>query len=90
MFRDGRAAEALARKREDGTLIVVPGEREHAIRATVKLWEERRDAIMTQERASPGGPLHVFGLAISAPTNLDRPRDRSGNPNPPAGAWRGV
>jgi hypothetical protein len=62
MWREGKAAEALARKDEDGTLRIVPGGYTEAIKATVDLWSERTDA----NRSQPG-----FSLGISVPTNAD-------------------
>ena len=62
MFRDGNAKEALDRKDEDGTLLVVPGGYEDAVKATVDLWFSRRDANVG--RAD-------YSLGISVPTNAD-------------------
>jgi hypothetical protein len=59
MFREGRAAEALARKQEDGTLAIVPGGHKNAVQAVVDLWFERRTT-------EPDGTI-----GISAPTNAD-------------------
>jgi phage/plasmid primase-like uncharacterized protein len=62
MFREGNAAEAIARKDQDGTLIIVPGGRDDAIRATVDLWWERREANSGRKN---------YTLGISVPTNED-------------------
>jgi hypothetical protein len=62
MFRDGRAAEALALKREDGTVEAVPGGRREAIAKVAALWRERR--IANQDDPA-------FTITVSAPTNAD-------------------
>jgi hypothetical protein len=62
MFRDGNALEALERKTEDGTLRIVGGGYEEAVKATVDLWDERRKANAEREH---------YTLGISVPTNED-------------------
>ena len=62
LFREGRAEEALARKLEDDTLLIVPGNVEHAIKATVDLWEQRLAANAADLKGRVG---------ISVPTNGD-------------------
>jgi TrwC relaxase/AAA domain len=62
MFRSERSAEALARKEEDGTLIIAPGGYQQAIRAGVNLLMQRRQ----ENAANPR-----YSVAISAPTNGD-------------------
>lgn len=62
MFREGRAAEGIARLREDGHAMLVPGGRDHAIQAAADLWAQRTTANAEREG---------FSLSISAPTNQD-------------------
>ena len=62
LFREGKAAEALARKDEDGTLKIVPGGYKQAVQAAVDLWQQRAEA----NAATPG-----YSVGISAPTNAD-------------------
>ncbi len=62
MFRNGNAAEALARKREDGTALLVPGGYREAIERVAALWQSRREA----KAHDPG-----YSLTVSAPTNVD-------------------
>lgn len=62
LFREGRAGEALARKRDDGTAELVPGGYSAAVRRVAELAMERRRA----NRDDAG-----FTLTISAPTNMD-------------------
>ncbi len=62
MFRNGQAAEAVARKHANGTLRIVPGDYEENVRAVVELWQERRIANAGRDR---------FSLSVSAPTNHD-------------------
>lgn len=62
MWREGRAAEALERKDQDGTLRIVPGGYAEAVAATVDLWAER-------QRTNAGLPGYTLG--ISVPTNAD-------------------
>jgi hypothetical protein len=59
LFRNGRAAEALERKREDGTMAIVPGGYKETVKAVVDLWFQRRVE----------APDKTVG--ISAPTNAD-------------------
>jgi conjugative relaxase-like TrwC/TraI family protein len=62
LFRDGKAAEALARKNEDGTLFIVGGGYRQAVEAAVDLWQQR----LATNSNKPG-----YTLALSAPTNHD-------------------
>lgn len=62
LFRRGRAAEALAMKREDGTAEAVPGGYDDAVRRVAKLWRQRREA-----NAGEAG----FSISVTAPTNAD-------------------
>ena len=62
LFREGKADEALARKEEDGTVRIVGGGYEEAVKATVDLWEDRRKANKDREN---------YSLGISVPTNED-------------------
>ena len=57
LFREGRAGEAIERKRTDGTAILVAGDHKAAVERVAALWRERveGDAEMT----------------VSAPTNAD-------------------
>ncbi len=65
MFRDGATAAAIQRKVENGTLKVVPGGYEDAVRSVVDLWQQRREA----NAGRPG-----FSISVSAPTNQDAHR----------------
>lgn len=60
LFRQGRAAEAMTRKRADGTARLVEGDEETFAAAIADLWEKRR-------AANPHDPN--FSLTVSAPTN---------------------
>ncbi len=62
LFREGRAAEALAMKREDGTAEAVPGGYEDAVRRVAELWRQRREANAGDAR---------FSISVTAPTNAD-------------------
>ena len=62
MFRTGDAEGGIARLREDGRALLVPGGRRHAIEAAAHLWQER-----TTENASRSS----YTLTISTPTNQD-------------------
>ncbi len=62
MFREGRAAEALAVKQENGTAQVVPGGYRDAIEHIAALWKARTEA----NAHDPS-----FSLTVSAPTNSD-------------------
>ena len=64
-FRSGNEdviREALEHKRSDGTLLVVPGDYNDAIKCAVDLWDERT-------QANRDDPKYRFG--ISVPTNAD-------------------
>ena len=62
MFREGRAAEALALKRADLTARLVPGGYREAVEHAAVLWKERQGA-------NAHDPDYV--LTVSAPTNAD-------------------
>ena len=62
MFREGRAAEALALKRADGTARLVPGGYQEAVAHVANLWAARR-------AANAHDPDYT--LTVSAPTNTD-------------------
>ncbi len=62
MFRDGRAADAVALKREDGTARLVAGDYRQVVAGIAALWQERRAA-----NADDAG----YSLSVSAPTNRD-------------------
>ena len=62
LFRQGNAAAAIARKREDGTVLLVPGGYEDAVRRAADLWEERVRTNRSRRN---------YRLTISAPTNAD-------------------
>lgn len=57
LFREGRAAEAVERKRADGTAILVAGDHRAVVERVAALWRERLD----------GGAE----VTVSAPTNAD-------------------
>lgn len=62
LFREGRAAEALTRKRADGTARLVPGGPEAVAEAVADLWRERHALHADDPR---------YSLSVSAPTNAD-------------------
>jgi len=62
LFRDGKAAEALTMKRQDGTAEAVPGGYDDAVRRVAALWRERREA--------HAGDVS-FSISVTAPTNAD-------------------
>jgi hypothetical protein len=62
MFREGQAAEALARKREDGTAQLVAGGYRETVEHVAALWQARR-------AANAHDPDYT--LTVSAPTNTD-------------------
>jgi hypothetical protein len=62
MFREGRAAEALALKRDDGTAQLVPGGYREAVEHVANLWAARRAA----NAQDPD-----YTLTVSAPSNAD-------------------
>ena len=62
MLREGQAAEALARKREDGTAQLVPGGAREAAEHVAALWQARR-------AANAHDPDYT--LTVSAPTNAE-------------------
>jgi hypothetical protein len=79
LFREGRADEALAMKREDGTALVVPGGKREAVRRVADLWAERVAAVEAQGASTPkvgaAGALRRLGpggtVTVTAPTNAD-------------------
>jgi hypothetical protein len=62
LFREGRADEALALKREDRSARLVTGDYTQVVAAIAALWQERR-------AAHTGDPDYT--LSVSAPTNRD-------------------
>jgi hypothetical protein len=62
MFRNGETAKAVQRKADNGTLRVIPGGYDDAVRAVVDLWQQRRDANAGRDR---------YSISVSAPTNHD-------------------
>ena len=62
LFREGRAAEALEKKREDGTVRLVAGGQDRTVQAVADLWRERMEA----NQADP-----AYRLTVTAPTNAD-------------------
>lgn len=62
LFREGKAAEALARKHEDGTIILEEGGHRDTVLRVVTLWDERRKANVDTPN---------FSITVSAPTNDD-------------------
>lgn len=62
LFRAGRGAEGVARLREDGHAMLVPGGRDHAVQAVADLWAERTTALAGTRGAT---------VTVSAPTNAD-------------------
>ena len=63
LFRDGRAAEALAMKREDGTAWLVGGDQDQVIERIADLYMQRRDLLLAS------GAKHT--VTVSALTNED-------------------
>jgi hypothetical protein len=61
LFREGKAADALAMKRQDGHAMMIGGDREQVVAQIADLYIERRDVL----RASGS----KRGITISAPTN---------------------
>jgi hypothetical protein len=64
-FREGRAMDALAMKRDDGTAELVPGGYAETVQRIADLWAER----MRANRHDPS-----YSLSVSAPTNADAHR----------------
>jgi hypothetical protein len=62
MFREGRAAEALDIKRQDGTAELVPGGYREAVDRVAALWRQRIEANVADA---------TYSLTVSAPTNSD-------------------
>jgi hypothetical protein len=63
LFREGRAAEALAMKRVDGTAMLVGGDEDQVICRIADHYLARRDALR--------GAGAARGVTVSAPTNAD-------------------
>ena len=63
LFREGRAAEALAMKRTDGHAILAGGDRDQVIARIADLYVERRDVLR--------GSGSKRGISVTAPTNDD-------------------
>jgi TrwC relaxase/AAA domain len=63
LFREGKAAKALAMKREDGTAHLVGGDYGQVVDRIADLYIERRDLLL--------GSRAKFGVTISALTNDD-------------------
>lgn len=63
LFREGKAAEALTMKREDGTAEMVPGGYREAVQRVAELWQARTEA--GRKTASQ------YTITVSAPTNAD-------------------
>jgi phage/plasmid primase-like uncharacterized protein len=62
LFREGQAAEGIARLREDGHAVLVSGGRRQAIAAAADLWQARWRANANRDD---------YVLTVSAPTNAD-------------------
>jgi hypothetical protein len=62
LFREGKAAEAITLKQEDGTLKLVAGDRRMVARAVARLREDR----IAENAAVPG-----YSIGISAATHAD-------------------
>jgi TrwC relaxase/AAA domain len=60
LFRDGKAAEALEMKREDGTALLVAGGWDATVQCVARLWHDRMEA----NKDNPD-----FRLTVSAETN---------------------
>ncbi len=65
LFREGKASEALAMKRQDGTAEMVPGGKADVIERVAALVKERLTANVADRR---------YSLTVSAPTNADAHR----------------
>ena len=65
LFRNGKAAEALTMKREDGTAELVAGGHREAV---------ERVAALVKERLSANAGDRRYSLTVSAPTNADAHR----------------
>ncbi len=63
LFREGKAEDALAMKREDGHAMLVGGDREQVVARIADLYIERRDVL-----AASGSKR---GISVTAPTNDD-------------------
>jgi len=62
LFREGRAAEAIERKRADGSALLVAGDYRAAVERVAVLWRERVGANAGDAR---------FTISVSAPSNAD-------------------
>jgi hypothetical protein len=63
LFRDGKAADALARKREDGTARLLEGDTDQVVRQIADVYIERTDALKCQDPS--------YGVTITALTNAE-------------------
>ena len=63
LFREGRAAEALAMKRDDGTAWMVGGDQDQVVERIADLYMQRRDVLKASAAAR--------GVTVSALTNED-------------------
>jgi hypothetical protein len=63
LFREGKAEDALATKREDGHAMLVGGDREQVVARIADLYVARRDVL------AAGGSKR--GISVTAPTNDD-------------------
>jgi TrwC relaxase/AAA domain len=63
LFREGRAADALAMKREDGTAMLIGGDQGQVVARIAELYIQRRDVLLGS------GDRH--GVTVSALTNAD-------------------
>jgi hypothetical protein len=63
LFREGKAEDALATKREDGHAMLVGGDREQVVARIADLYIARRDVL------AAGGSKR--GISVTAPTNDD-------------------
>ena len=63
LFRDAKAEEALAMKREDGHAMLVGGDRDQVVARIADLYIERRDVLR--------GSGSKSGISVTAPTNDD-------------------
>ena len=78
LFRDGKAATALAMKREDGTAEFLKGDTDQVVRQIADLYIERNDALKSQDPS--------YGITITTLTNARRPTSagRSASVSEPA------
>ena len=62
MLRNGQTEEAIRRKDENGTIKIVPGGYEEAVKYAAQLWRQRLEA--NRDRAE-------FTISVSAPSNAE-------------------